>query len=61
MKGGCANINCCEAATYSCKVGSLDVIDSRCLCVFLSIFNNFQPFQRLFKWYLKKWLEFAFY
>ena len=33
--------NCCAAATDSCAVASLGEIDSRCLYVFLSVFNNF--------------------
>ena len=58
-----AGVNiCCEAATYSCEVASLGVIDSWCLYVSLSVFNNFQHFstifnnfQRLFKWHWNGW------
>ena len=32
---------CCEAATYSCAVALLGMIDSRCLYVSLSVLNNF--------------------
>ena len=32
---------CCEATTYSCAAASLGEIDSPCLYVFLSVFNNF--------------------
>ena len=35
------NDYCCEAAIYSCAAASLGEIDSRCLYVFLPVFNNF--------------------
>ena len=38
---------CCEAATYSCAVAGIHrVIDSQCLYVFLSVFNNFTKWLR---------------
>ena len=51
------DIYCCKAATYSCAVASLGMIDSCCLYVFPSVFNNLQSDfgQRLFKWYWDGW------
>ena len=50
---------CHEAATYSCAMASLGVIDSRYLYVFRSVFDNFQQFSAAFQMALE-WLEFAF-